>query len=92
MGLSTNKNYMHNSLCVNILKVIATAMVFFCHSWIVCVEAFAYQAHGWYKFFITSAWGGVWMFLIIGGYLAAHGFYEDKYSLTFGGVFKYYIN
>jgi len=81
---------MNNSSCINVLKVIATAMVFFCHSNIVCQETFNYEVHDWYRLFVTPAWGGVWIFLIISGYLAAFSFYGGKYDLTLGGVINYY--
>ena len=76
---------MNNSTTINVLKVLATAMVFFCHSWIVCLESFNYQIHGFYRVFITPAWAGVWIFLVVGGFLAAHGFYSGKYTLDGGG-------
>ena len=74
------------------MKVLATAMVFFCHSYIVCYETFNYSIHGFYRIFITPAWGGVWIFLVLGGFLAAHGFYRGKYNLHMGGVKMYYTN
>ena len=77
---------MSNSTCINVLKILATAMVFFCHSWIVCYETFGYTIHGLYRIFITPAWGGVWIFLVVGGYLAGYGFYGGKYSLDWGGA------
>lgn len=83
---------MNNSSCINTLKVSATAMVFFCHSWITCYNTFDFNAHGWQRLLIAPAWGGVWIFLVIGGYLAAYGFYGGKYNLTAGGILSYYKN
>lgn len=82
---------MNNSTCINSLKVLATALVFFCHSWITCYNAFAYNAYGWCRLMITPAWGGVWIFLVISGYLAAYGF-SGKYEMNMEGVIKYYKN
>lgn len=76
---------MNNSTCINVLKVLATAMVYFCHSWIVCFETYDYLVHGLYRIFITPAWAGVWIFLVVGGFLAAYGFCGGKYSLDVGG-------
>ena len=67
-------------------------MVYFCHSWITCYNTFEFNAHGWQRLLITPAWGGVWIFLVIGGYLAAYGFCGGKYDLTLGGVLLYYKN
>ena len=70
---------MNNNTCINVLKILATALVYFCHSWIVCKESFDYEVHGLYLAFITPAWAGVWIFLVVGGFLAAHGFFGRRY-------------
>ncbi len=79
-----------NSNVLNILRVYATALVFFCHSLIVGKECFGLKIEGLVRFIRTPAWGGVWMFLAIGGFLAAYGFSQHKYSLDKGGILKYY--
>ena len=82
--------YPLNSTVLNILRVYATALVFFCHSTIVARECFQMEWHGLARLLITPAWGGVWMFLAIGGFLAANGFDLHKYSLDKAGILKYY--
>lgn len=79
-----------NSTALNILRVYATALVFFCHSTLIAKECFGLQLHGSERFINTPAWGGVWMFLTIGGLLAAHGFDQHKYTLDKCGILKYY--
>ncbi len=79
-----------NSAVLNILRVYATALVFFCHSTIVARECFGFSLHGLKRLINTPAWGGVWMFLAIGGFLAAYGFDQHKYALDKNGILKYY--
>lgn len=77
-----------NSTIVNILKVFATLMVYFCHSTIVAKECFG--GGGLIKMFNTPAWGGVWMFLIISGLLAGYGFETGRYQLNLNSIKQYY--
>lgn len=79
-----------NSTVLNILRVYATALVFFCHSTIIAKECFGFELYGFERLINTPAWGGVWMFLVMGGFLAAYGFDQQKYSLDKNGVLKYY--
>lgn len=67
---------MNNSNSINVLKVVATLMVYFCHSTIVYNETYflTKSDYPWLNLFDTPAWGGVWIFLVIGGCLAAYGF------------------
>lgn len=83
---------MNNSTCINVIKILATAMVFFCHSWVVSFDTFDFRPHGWVHLLVLPAWAGVWLFLIIGGYLAGYGFYGGKYSMNLEGVAKYFKN
>lgn len=77
-----------NSTIVNVLKVFATLMVFFCHSTIVAKESFG--GGGLIRIFNTPAWGGVWMFLIISGFLACIGFEIGRYQLNKQSIKRYY--
>ena len=79
-----------NSTALNFLRVFAAALVFFCHSTIVAGESFGLELHGLSKLINTPAWGGVWIFLIIGGFLAAYGFDSHKYILDKSGILEYY--
>lgn len=81
---------MDKSTCINALKVLAALCVFFKHSLIPC---FGYEiTTKWQIAFNTPAWGGVWIFLVIGGFLACNGFDKGKYKLDKNGVLKYYKN
>lgn len=79
-----------NSTVLNILRVYATALVFFCHSTIVAKQCFGLKLHGLERLINTPAWGGVWMFLAIGGFLASYGFDQRKYTMDKSGILKYY--
>lgn len=82
-----------NSKAINVLRVYATILVFLCHSTIVAGEEFGYVVKDYLLMrvlFNTPAWGGVWIFLAIGGTLAALGFDVGKYSLDSKGIKKYY--
>lgn len=68
-------------------------MVFFCHTWGITGRVFKADAL-WGKiiFFMKApAWGGVWIFFILSGYLCGKGFASDKYSLTPSGILKFYL-
>ena len=79
-----------SSTALNILRVFAAAMVFFCHSTIVANDTFGLQLEGLQRLIITPAWGGVWIFLVMGGFLAAYGFDSQKYEMNKEGILKYY--
>lgn len=79
-----------NSTALNILRVFAAALVFFCHSTIVARDCFGLELSGLSRLIITPAWGGVWIFLVTGGILAAYGFDSQKYLLNKDGIQKYY--
>lgn len=82
-----------NGTALNLLRIYATALVFLCHSTIIARESFGYEIKDFLffrSFFLTPAWGGVWIFLTIGGFLAAYGFDIGKYSLDKAGIKNYY--
>lgn len=81
------------NVSVDVLKCIAALMVFLCHSYIACSESFEFEfTSGWQFFLKTPAWGGVWIFMIVSGFLAGGGFFSGKYSLTLVGIGQYYKN
>lgn len=56
---------------VNTLKLIATVLVAVCHCWIICNQEFGFELQdNWQILLKTPAWGGVFMFFTISGYLA----------------------
>ena len=81
---------MLHSSSINVLKVTATLLVFFCHSTITATNEFNYELHGVMKLFNTPAWGGVFMFFTISGLLAGYGFSRGRYKITRQGVGMYY--
>ena len=77
---------------INILKVIAAFMVFMLHSTIFEPDLLILLASNKFAFiFVPSAWAGVWIFFIVGGYLAGKGFSLGRYQLSKEGIKKYYI-
>lgn len=79
-----------NTKIISALRVYAMLLVYFCHCYITARDGSGYQLHGLGRLFNTPAWGGVWMFFTIGGFLAAYGFERGKYELTLRGVLDYY--
>lgn len=60
---------------INTLKIVATILVFVCHCGIVCNESFGFElANNWQILLKTPAWGGVFIFFIISGFLACKSF------------------
>ena len=79
-----------NSTALNVLRVFATLLVFFCHSYIVGRDEFGFELHGALWLLKSPAWGGVWMFFAMGGFLATYGFDKKNYTIDKEGVLKYY--
>lgn len=85
---------MNQSTTINFLKVFATVLVFTQHSTIVANQELGFELQGFAQQLLnTPAQGGVWMFLIIGGFLASWGFTGGgKYELNAIGCKNYYKN
>lgn len=85
---------MNQSTTINFLKVFATLLVFTQHSTIVTKQELGFELHGFAQQLLnTPAQGGVWMFLIISGFLASWGFAGGgKYKLNVSGCKNYYKN
>lgn len=79
-----------NSTSINVLKILATTLVFLCHSEIIAKECFNINFHGLWHLLNTPAWGGVWIFLIISGFLACYGFDSGKYQISRKSILNYY--
>ena len=45
-----------------------------------------------YFFLYTPAWAGVWIFIIISGYLIANGFLVNRYCLNKKGILEFYLS
>ena len=45
----------------------------------------------WIGVFYTPAWAGVWIFFLLGGYLAGRSFIYGRYKLTIPGIKRYYL-
>lgn len=76
------------------LRIAATVMVFSLHSLLFTGKNFPMQdilgENGGYFIFFTPAWGAVWIFFVMSGYLAGIGFCKNKYELSIQGIKKYY--
>lgn len=77
---------------IDFLKVIATLMVFCLHVSLMTVPNYGDIFSNRYMFFLrTPAWGAVWIFFFISGFLAARGFVLQNYCLhKKSGVIRYY--
>lgn len=76
------------------LRLAATFMVFALH--IMAFKGKDFYMHdilkdsgGWFILF-SPAWGGVWIFFVLSGYLAGLGFYNGIYDLNIKDVWRYY--
>ena len=65
-------------------------MVFLCHTTIIASQEFGFELHGAWQALNTPAWGGVWIFFAIGGFLSAYGFDSGRYTLDKQGILQYY--
>ena len=74
---------------INILRTIAALCVFFLHTTIFDDSSF-FKPDSWNFIFRTPAWGGVWMFIILGGYLAGKSYYLCRYNSTVKDSLRYY--
>lgn len=76
------------------LRIAATFLVFFLHSLLFTGKNFPMmdilKDSGGYFIFFTPAWGGVWIFFVLSGFLAGVSWLSGRYNLTRDGVIKYY--
>ena len=76
---------------INMLKVAAMILVYFCHCYIVCNHTFGFEfENNWQMLLKTPAWAGVWIFVFVSGYLAENGFAKGKYKYQKESIIEYY--
>ena len=75
---------------IDFLRVIATACVFILHTAIFTNQHGDVFAVPYTHPLRTPAWGGVWIFFLLSGYLAARGFALKKYEYSLKGITRYY--
>lgn len=81
---------------INFLRVAALMCVFFFHTSMFSNQlGFSFSASSW--FLKTPAWGAVWIFFIISGYLIGQGFLSGRYGrgtspYAVKNVFRFYLN
>lgn len=78
------------SLTIDCLRIIALFMVVTLH-WLIFAKPHMRDDALWVGLFYTPAWAGVWIFFLIGGYLAGKSFVSGRYELTILGIKKYYV-
>jgi peptidoglycan/LPS O-acetylase OafA/YrhL len=77
---------------LNVIRIIAAMMVFMLHCAAFETDLGLLLTKYKLSFLVfPSAWGGVWIFFIVGGYLAGLGFMQGRYELTISGIKRYYI-
>ena len=74
---------------LNVLRMIAAMCVFVLHSTLFTDTSFFGSDLTF--IFRAPAWGGVWIFFLLGGYLAGKSFSTQRYSCNLTGAKKYYI-
>ena len=76
---------------INLLRVIAVFMVFFLHTSIFSSQReFVFSNHTW--FLKTPAWGAVWIFFVLSGYLIGKGYYYKRYMFDTKGIISFYLS
>lgn len=80
---------------LNIYRTVSVMIVFMLHTSIFSASlGFAYDESTW--FLETPAWAGVWLFLLLSGYLIGKGFLSGRYKedgkYTVKSIFRFYIS
>lgn len=77
---------------VNLIRVFAALMVFLLHSTLFesNISSLYNSNNRWAFIWHPSAWAGVWIFFVTGGYFAGIGFATGKYAYSREGIIKYY--
>lgn len=74
----------------NILRAIAVLCVFIMHA-VITIKTVANSAViPWFLY--TPAWGAMWIFYFLSGYLIGKGFYKGKYKTDIKGIKNFYIS
>ena len=82
----------HNSF-INFVRVLACMMVYILHaSMFTTSRGTPLFTNLYIRLLQTPAWGGVWVFFILGGYLAGKSFADGRYAVNMKSVVKYYSN
>ena len=98
-----SKNYIYNKNIYNkllLLRTIAWAMVFIIHGYIIFYNSKVNENLN--KIFLgdidltflkyPSAWGGVWIFFVLSGFLMGKAFITKRYSYGDSGILYFYKN
>ncbi len=74
------------------MRVFALFLVFILHSYILLADVTGFTIDGGWEFILkTPAWAGVWIFILLGGYLAGLGFFKSRYEYSSKGIIRYYL-
>jgi peptidoglycan/LPS O-acetylase OafA/YrhL len=73
-----------------ILAVFSTHVISFCPPTI--MHSLEFNDHNVSWLLIAPAWGGVWIFFALAGYLAGKGFASGRYALTWAGCRRFWWN
>jgi peptidoglycan/LPS O-acetylase OafA/YrhL len=80
----------------DLLRVLAILAVFATHVTIFCPPALSSSlwvgGHNVSWLLLGPAWGGVWIFFVLAGYLTGKGFSAGRYVLTLAGVRRFWWN
>lgn len=77
---------------LNVIRVMAALMVFMLHATLFENKVSLLYNNGESFLWHPSAWSGVWIFFIVGGYLAGKGFVSGRYGYDVKSIKKYYWN
>lgn len=73
-----------------LLRVVAILCVFFLHADLLVSATHVNTKFHWS--ILTPAWSGIWILIILSGYLLGKGFYTNKYKTDVNGMKFFWIN
>lgn len=75
---------------INLSRCVACLIVFILHSSIFTERNGALWNNNYIRLLKTPAWGGVWIFFILSGYLAGKSFFSSRYTFDMKEIICYY--
>ncbi|MFA7675487.1 MAG: acyltransferase [Endomicrobiia bacterium] len=84
-----NNANQNNINIFNVIRAVAVICVFIMHA-VITIKTVANSVVPWFLY--TPAWGAMWIFYFISGYLIGKGFYKGKYKTDIKGIKNFYIS
>lgn len=82
-----------NNSFINLVRFLACMMIYFFHAaHFTASRGTPLFTNIYIKFLQTPAWGGVWIFFVLAGYLSGKGFSDRRYEFNRTSITTYYAN